>query len=414
MLVGVTRIGSLRQRVAKGFAVTGGVDPGRPGEAIAAGPAPVTIGAAAGRPGLWHVTAPLTWLGSPDSRAQWWSGLARALVETATRVEAAGGALLPTGVPAGTGHTTPSGDDLHVIEVASNVEQEVLCNLLREQVPLLVALTGRSGPTGSAGSRRLAGSREHVAARYLASTSSHHLARVAAELRRVDGIAQLSRMDVFPSTEPDGTLTVTVRCVDAAASLATARAHALLLAAFGLRARRLVRDGRRLGHLPQRHLEENRARAIARGLRARLAPAPSPGMPGHDGGAATTAPHPAPARDLLRSLLVDSLANELDNLGATPEELFAVIAPLDLPEAGLAHVSTDDDLLGDWAANRSAHEFTTIATHVLRDAGAGGPTLAAATRVAPGRTRLVLDEWTAAISARHRGDRRPEQVGAGS
>ncbi|MBW6436460.1 hypothetical protein KZ829_22215 [Actinoplanes hulinensis] len=246
MLVGVTRIGALRQHVAKGFVVVDGHLPttGRRGTVFNRGGGERV----AGKPALWYAEPAPCWLGSPAARAEWAGAVAADLAET---VAAAHVSLLPASVAAefdGRRAVGPPGDDRHVLEVASAVEQEVLCNLLREHVPLLIALTGRADPEGSGtgGSHRLGTSRQHVATRYLASASTTHLARVEAELRRTDGVAQLERMDVHPATLPDGTPAVVLRCIDAAASVSTTATWALLVAAFGLRARRLVRDGRRL------------------------------------------------------------------------------------------------------------------------------------------------------------------------
>ncbi|MDY7083805.1 MAG: hypothetical protein SYR96_01740 [Actinomycetota bacterium] len=392
MLVGVTRIGALRQSVSKGFVVVDGRLPatGRRGTRFTPGGERV-----AGRPELWYAECEPQWLGSADARADWARAVAADIGEA---LAAARARVLPPSVAAeldGRRVVTPPGDDRHVLEVASTVEQEVLCNLLREHVPLLIALTGRADPEsyGTGGSHRLSTSRQHVATRYLASASTTHLARVESELRSADGVAHLERMDVHPATLPDGAPAVSLRCIDAAAGIATTTAWALLVAAFGLRARRLVRDGRRLRNLRQDILEENRARAVARGLRARL-----------------TVEEPAgrgerpklferSARELLRTLIVETLSVELDNLGATPQELFPIAAALDLPQLGLSACASDDTLLRGWAQrNRSA--FARIAGEVLLDTTPGGPCLASVSRLAPGRTHLLLGEWAAIVAAR--------------
>jgi hypothetical protein len=393
----VTRIGALRQHVAKGFVVVGGHLPavGRGGTVFNRDGGERV----AGKPELWYAEPPPRWLGSPAARAEWAGTVAADLAEAgaAARVP-----LLPTSVAVeldGRRVVGPPGDDRHVVEVASTVEQEVLCNLLREHVPLLIALTGRPDPDGAGigGSHRLGTSRQHVATRYLASASATHLARIEAELRRTDGVAQLERMDVHPAALPDGTPTVVVRCVDAAASISTTAAWALLVAAFGLRARRLVRDGRRLRNLPQQILEENRARAVARGLRARLTVEESAGR-GEQPKLVERS-----ARDLLRALVVDTLSVELDNLGATPQELFPIAAALDLPQLGLSGCASDDTLLRGWAQQHRSG-FAGIAGHVLLDAAPGGPCLASANQIAPGRTHLVLGEWAAVVAARKGAD----------
>jgi hypothetical protein len=389
LLLGVVRVGALRQRVEKGFAVLG--KPPSKG-----GPAGVHIAAVPQKPGLWTAAPPLAWLGSYEARQDWAVRLSQALTA------AAGGktAVLPTGVSVradGRPQTTPYGEDRHVLEVASAAEQEVLCDLLREHAAVLIALTGRS-PHGD-GSRRLAGSREHVTAWYLRSAAPAYLSRFEQSLRREHGLAGLDHMDVYPATEPDGTPTVVVRCVDAAASLASTRAHAVLLAAFALRAQRTVRDGNRIPETPHRKVDDDRARAVARGLRARLHVGGAKGQPG-----------PQEARALLRGLLAETLAVELDNLEATAEELFPVIAAVDLPDAGLSRFAREDTLLSAWAGSDPA-AFPGIAARVLTDHQPGGPCLALARQAAPGRTRLLLDEWTGVIGARHGADTAPRRPG---
>jgi hypothetical protein len=369
----VIRVGALRQRVEKAFVPSQGASPTTRGG--------VVVRPAAGADDIWMASLPLVWQGSPDSRAE---------ATAALRAVLAGYAGFPSGVAFDAGSPVTTGADVHVLEVASTAEQEVLCNLVREHVPLLIALTGRPSPRRAAlvGSHRLANSHAQVAARYLDSTSPRHLARVAAELRRRDGIMAIDRMDVFPSVEADGTLTVTVRCVDAAASLAGTRAHSLLLAAFGVRARRLVRAGARAANPRQALLEENRARAIARGLRARL----TFEQPGQDS-------YQQPARGSARELLVESLAVELDNLQASAAELFPLIALLDLAESGVGRIDSEDALLRGWAHTQGPH-FPRIAADMLLDDRPGGPCLDTALQVAPGRTQVLLDEWTAAIAER--------------
>ena len=229
----------------------------------------------------------------------------------------------------------------------------MLANLLRSHVPTLIAMTGRPVATAGVtrdriGSRWLAASPSHLAARYLASTAPQHLERVKVELRRHDGIARLDRMDIVPDFADDGSPVVIVRCIDAAPSLATARAHALVLAALALRARRLVRDGKRVGNVPQRTLEENRARAIADGLRARFVLDEAPGRNRHGEGRAghgeAREPRMVGARDAIRWLLQD-LCAEFSNLEAAAEELAPVILPVELPQLGLRRVASDGELL---------------------------------------------------------------------
>lgn len=382
VLVGVVRVGMLRQRVDKEFAVLG-APPKRRG--VDRGPGRVTVQPVPEQPGLWAASTPLTWLGGWEARQRWSGELSASITEACGKAGPA-----PTGVRLpgrGGSVTTPHGRDQHVLEVASVAEQEVLCNLLRQHAALLIAVTGRC-PDGP-GSRRLAESREHVTTRYLGSTYPAYLHRMAAWLRHHEGLTGLDRMDVHPSQEPDGTLTVTVRCIDAAASVATTRAHAVLLATFALRAQRLVRAGVAVPESPLAVLDEDRSRAVARGLAG-----------SQRGGAAGRS---APARRLLRRLLTDTLAVELDNLEVTAAELFPVIAPVDLPEVGLAGLAREDSVLSRWAAAGPVN-FAELGRQALLDPREGGPCLAASHQHAPGRTGVLLDSWQAVIAARRGGD----------
>ncbi|MEU8657509.1 hypothetical protein [Actinoplanes philippinensis] len=340
MLDGVILVGALRQRVEKVVGWHGA----RP--ATSRGPVELTPAGA----GMSVLRPPLTWLGSPAARQDWVSAMAATLT-------AAGRPL-----PPGTAGVAPA-IDRHVLEVGSTAEQTVLCNLVRRHSPLLIALTGRP----SAGARRLGAARDQVAARHLDAADAEFRTLLEAHLRRVEGFEAIDRTDVHPSAEPDGTPTVIVQCIDAAATLAAARAHALLLAAFALRARRLVQEGVAVEPVAQRVVDENRARAVATGLRARPA----------DDARSTL-------RHRTRHLLTDQLAIELDNLEAQPEELFPILAPIE-------RLADDDSLL-------TGNPDT--AARALVDTAAGGPCLAAARRAAEDRTWLLVERWAGVIAAR--------------
>lgn len=408
MLLSLTRVGATRQGLRKGIAVLG-ADPGRLEHAVDPGVArPVT-----GTAGLFQLRASRAWLGTASARDETFAAMAQDARRLADAARLVGGIAIPTAIGLA-GQSAVLGGDMHVIEVLSAVEQEVLANLLRTHVPTLIAMTGRpltaSGmPPDRVGSRWLAGSRTHLAARYLASTEPEHLERVKAELRRHDGVSRLDRLDIFPaSTGADSTLVVVVRCVDAAPSLAAARAHALVLAALGLRARRMVRDGNRVGNPWQRTLEENRARAIAEGLRAQFAPVEDWGRnrnrnrdPARPDGAHGQAGPPRPprmvgAREAIRRLLKD-LCTEFSNLEATPEELAPVIMPVELPQLGLRRVAGESDLLTTWS-RQGDQVLARAAWDAFLDSAPGGPTLAAARGTAPGRVSIVLDTWRSLIA----------------
>jgi hypothetical protein len=167
--------------------------------------------------------------------------------------------------------------DIHELGVLDDVEREVALNYFRKVSPLLVAMTGRSGVDASVermGSRRLAEPGTHLATRYLASTSARHIDAVAADLRLRTGIRDLGTMDVHPLGSPapgSDSGSIVVRCIDGQLFVGTAIAHAVVVQAIGMYARRLVRSGRRIGNVKQRTLENQRSEAIFKGIHGRVA-----------------------------------------------------------------------------------------------------------------------------------------------
>jgi hypothetical protein len=399
MLFSLTRVGATRQGFEKAFAVLG-ADPAAmarvfedvsfelPSARVGVVPVPWT-------PGLFSVRVPPTWLGTRAARDELFGGLAEAFTELCRVTERAGGVLVPPGV-AVENHEAVFGGDIHMVEVLSPVEQEVLCNLLRSRVPALIAIAGR-GLTAPgrrpdrAGSRWLAASNSHLATRFLASTAREHLDRVKADLRRRDGISRLDRMDVAPGVRADGTPVVLVRCLDATATLGGTRAYVLLLNALALYARRLVRDGRRTGHAPQRLLEENRARAVSDGLRARFSVQDSRG-----GGSGKR--ESRTARDTVRDLL-EEVTGEFGNLEVDVAELAPLLLGVDLPGLGVRAGCTERETLARWAA--LGDEALVAGCHrALGDASPGGSLLAQLATEVPGRTSVVLGAWRERIEGR--------------
>lgn len=400
MLLSLTRIGATRQCLDKSVAVLG-ADPARVIDQVARSATSAQdvhrIAQVGGTNGLFVVRQPMAWAGTRAARDQVFTGLARSVELLAHAARSAGGFLAPTAVGL-SGRPAVFGGDTHVFEVLTPVEQEVFCNLLRSKVPVLIAMAGRgttaaNSPRDRIGSRWLTSSRSHLASRFVASTTPEHLERVKAELRRRDGVARLDRMDVVPDQAFDNGLSVTVRCIDAAASLAVTRAHMIVLAALGLRARRLVRDGKRIGHSPQRQLEENRARAVADGLRARFTLEDRTGRPRQG---QTKQVRQVEGRAAVRELLLD-LCPEFGNLDVAVEELMPVVLPVELPRLGLRRFSTEADLLASWAAGGES-TLVRAAGDELRNPVPGGFLLAQATQAAPGRTSVVMDLWRANIA----------------
>jgi hypothetical protein len=387
MLLSLTRVGATRQSLGKAFAAFG-ADPDHLTGRIEELP----VASADDPPGLFAVWLESAWLGTFAARELAFAKLARVLAGVNAAAGRGGGRIAPTGISL-SGLPAVLGGDTHVIEVLSATEQEVLVNLLRTHVHALIAMTGRgvtaqTGARDRIGSRWLAESKSHVPTRYLASTQPEHLERVAAELRRRDGVSRLDRMDIAPGQTSDRTLTVTIRCIDSAASIAAARSHALVLAACALQARRLVRDGKRMGNTPQAQLANNRARAVAAGLRARFEML--------DNSTAGGSSHTAQARDTVRRLLLD-LRVELGNLEATAEELAPAILPVELPRLGLRGIATEEDLLAR-SAVRGDSALAASAYAGLVTTAPGGQLLEAAKNAAPGRVAIMLGGWRSRLA----------------
>ncbi|MGW7042552.1 hypothetical protein ACWGDT_07495 [Streptomyces avermitilis] len=369
---------------------------------------------------LLRLTTPMTWLGTRGARREGFDALGHAVDVVATAAGQAGGLLTAPGLSLG-GSAAPLDGDTHWLETADPVEQEVLCNLLRRHSPLLIAIAGRGsfvpgGRRDRIGSRWLADSHEHLAARFLASVTERHLYRVQAELRRRDGISHLDRMDVAPVM---GNGAVLVRCLDAQTSLAETRAHVLLLSALALRARSMVQEGRREGPAPQELLEENRARAISDGLRAGLAEEKRPRERERDRGRrdqqardATSYERRIPARQAVRTLL-DDLVPEFSRLDATAEEILPLLCLVELP--GGQPLRAQDLLTRSAGSGRALPQAVRAA---LTDPRPGGPLLDAVLAEYPGSGQLMLKVWREALEgglsprARRDRDRPPARSGS--
>ncbi|MGV9814140.1 hypothetical protein ACWDTQ_19775 [Streptomyces cellulosae] len=408
MLVNLTRVGASRQALAKGL-VLQGADPnvvvatatrsGLP----AIGGEPIRLEQHPRRQDLLRLVTPMTWLGTRGARREGFDALGQAVDTVATAAMQAGGSLTAPGLSLD-GSVAPLGGDTHWLEATDPVEQEVLGNLLRRLSPLLIAIAGRGyfipgGRPDRIGSRWLADSHEHLAARFLASVTERHLHRVQAELRRRDGISHLDRMDVAPVV---GNGSVLVRCLDAQTSLAETRSHTLLLSALTLRARALVKEGRREGHVPQRLLEENRARVISDGLRANLAEDKRPRKRERDRDRErrdqrarneNQYERKVPARQAVRALL-DDLVPEFSRLDATPEEILPLLCLVELP-GGQSLRAQDLLTRGD----RRGRALPEAVREALTDSRPGGPLLDAVLAEYPGSGQLMVKVWGEALES---------------
>jgi hypothetical protein len=338
------RLGPSPQRIHKGYVIAGSAD------AVAvlrkdlngrAAARDVVVATPEDSPRSVTLVTGWWWLHDRDSRDTARAVLTEAVVAVASAARRRGCLLLP-------GAVRPNGEsmwqdwtagDHHSVGLLDDVEREVATNVFRSHIPEIIALTGHPGigPTPEPlGSRRLAESGQHLATRYLASASARHLSLVESELRRTTGIRDLRTMDVHPLDPPSpggDTRSLAVRCVDGQAFAGTTIAHAILLQALTMAARRMVRDGRREGNKDQRLLERRRALAVLKGIDARV---PTEAVGGDDGKSGRRGHHDDPrderrdsgqvSLDVLALELLDALVPELGTLEASFTELAPVIA----------------------------------------------------------------------------------------
>lgn len=277
-LIQVYRIGPTRQSIQKGFIINGSNlknDLLR----LSKSPSPILgkIRLDSKRENVLWVDTGMVWLHTARAREDQFRLLSESIHEVTYAINRIGGMLLPAAMRATLESSWENSicGDRHFLEINDAVEKEVTCNLIRIHVPTIIAYSGRAGLDQSGldgvGSRRLFNSQEHYAMRYLASLTPAHLLRVTQCLRRDDGVSNLDFLDINPLS--DATVSansIELRFIDSQVYLSTVRAQAILIQALFLQARRLVRDGRRVGNPEQKFLERNRARAITKSMQARF------------------------------------------------------------------------------------------------------------------------------------------------
>ncbi|GIF43531.1 KH domain-containing protein [Actinoplanes xinjiangensis] len=370
MLVNVFRDGPLRHLLRKGYVVHAGDPAAVVQELLDRRPALPTLGGTAlrlhtdaTRPGLlWIDTGPV-WISDPTRRSALRTALAEATAVLAQATAKHGGALVPAA-------TVTSRDqdwlceDRHGAEVIGDAHREVTANLLRRYVPELIALTGRSAPGQNHGSQRLADAADRLPARFIDSAQPLHLLRVT----------NIPRRDVDPIGGSDPRMdSVEVGCIDAQVFPAQAVAHAVLIHALAVKARRMARTGRRVARDPQQVHDRDRSAAIAWGLAAELSG------------------DCRPAALRVRTMIRD-LVPELRMMEVTADELMPLIGGLTLHAAGHREAArTENDLL----PRRPGGQETLLsdATVLAMDH------LTAANRqLAPGGLRTVRDHWASLLT----------------
>jgi hypothetical protein len=404
------RLGPAPQRIRKGYVIAGRPDAvtalrGELNGRVAA--RDVVVESPGDSPRLVTLRTGWWWLHNRDSRDAARAALTEAAVTVAAAARRRGCLLLP-------GAVRPNGEatwqdwttgDHHSIALLDDVEREVASNLFRSHVPEIIALTGHPG-IGPApeplGSRRLAESGQHLAARYLASVSIRHLSLVESELRRTTGIRDLRTMDVHPLDPPgpggDGG-SLSVRCVDGQAFAGTSIAHAILLQALTMTARRLVRDGRREGNTDQRLLERRRASAILKGIDARV---PTESVATRragrrDDGKGGRQDSGRVSLDVLALELLDTLVPELGTL----EVSFAEFAPVSAWTAALTESTiprNEAELLARTLSGADGASHEVIAGLVATPEWHAPERFLSSTPLNPARLRALGRRWEARLT----------------
>ena len=267
--------------------------------------------------------------------------------------------------------------DIHYLECLQSETMEVLTNRLRELSPLLIAV-GARGALGNSGlvrngSERFIRSSDHIAAQWFASVSDAHVDRVLRQMRIEKGISRDDLLDVRP-TSLDGRPVVEVRCIDAQIFPTTSLSHSIFLQAVSLAAQRHASRGRRVGHLPQRMVDRNRARAVASGLDASFEiESPVNKKRGVSTGKRRKGTE-MPAR-LLLSQELQNLLPEFRSLEVEPIEYFALSAPTTRRARSAQLVRTENEMVrallasdSDPGVRDSFQKILTSAPHLKKEA----------------------------------------------
>ncbi|GII90253.1 hypothetical protein [Sinosporangium siamense] len=419
------RDASLRQRISKTYVILGR-QAAQIAERLATSPPPLPL--VEGRPctlltdknlpgAVWIDTGPV-WLFGPAVRARVASALGTAVSRLAKRVAELGGTLVPAAYVAE--EEQPKGwlsPDLHAVEVLTDMQRELVTNLLRQHSPSLIALSGRAahGPRGvdPQGSRRLADSSNQLTTRYITSFSQAHLSRVQENLRRFEGVSDLALMDVNPLGDSrTGLRNVSVSLFDGQTLIGTTMAHAILLQAISMRARAMERMGRRVGAIPHRIVDLNRSRAIASGLSATFLVEAGDGRPG---GKAGRSPGERQAGGEALKLFTQ-LIPEFRALDVHYAELSPLLSGLVGYGSRRPAVRGENDLMLVWRRKTSHRLEPKEMGRLLSDPAwlTTDHVSAANHQAAPGPTALVAAEWTARLAGEKPTQDRPPKKDSSS
>lgn len=404
MLTKLYRYGPGRQGLRKGYVVAADDAPAVIG-AVCAETSPVAALARARglllqadphQPSAVEIETGLVWLHTAAARQSLRETLQEVVTALAEAVKTAGGRLMPNAVrPAHGPWKAYLCGDTHAIETASEIEKATYCNLVRAHLPELIALTARAGvaPEGveNGGSRRLAESEHHLAARLFPSVSARYLTSIRRSLSRDEGLRRPDLLDVDPNVDGEPG-PVRLRFVDGQMMVQTSVSHALTFQALLLRARRMVGQGRSVRGPEQRLLEHNRALAVAHGSGALLAAPPAgPGRAGKGNRDRAEDEEPVPARDLVIELYQE-LRVELLTLEATYEEMAPLVLGPAMRQTGAPGIQNESDLL------RATQGSLGVIDQLVRGGDAGDPITTMNEERSPDVARTVAAMWSAALT----------------
>jgi len=374
MLLQLYRCGPTKQRIQKGYIINGSVsknDLKRSFSNLTIPAGKLHIDENQGRT-LW-LDSGLIWLHSARVREEYFRHLQESIEVISATLKHIGGGLTPNAVRTTRNLTWDNFlcSDRHFLKIENTVEREVTSNLLRLHVPTIIAYSGKSGIEQNGvelvGSRRLMISQEHYVSRYLVSLAPQHLERVKQCLRRDDGVSRLDYLDINPLAN-DMDPSLELRFIDGQALLSTVRAHAILIQALFIQARRLVREGRRVGDPDQKYLERNRARAIARAMQAQFEEEPERNR--SDRSQSNNTHHRSQKRfvsaDNAWLNLLEDLQREFQTLEVEYSEIAPLVLGTSLHQMGFAGLRNENDFFlamskspewqaGNWISQITMH-----------------------------------------------------------
>jgi len=162
--------------------------------------------------------------------------------------------------------------DIHEIEVFDDIEINRIYNLFRQYLPELIAISANSAIYGGRLQKDLSTRMRESPVNYVPPSltlfSSKQIDRLKRDVRKNYGLIDLAQLDIN-LTSPGK---LSLRFVDAQASLRFIRALLLLFQAIAIHGRSLARQGSQMPILHNRIIKENRALAIETGAGAMFKP----------------------------------------------------------------------------------------------------------------------------------------------